>query len=78
MIKTTALFLMTSISPLAFGEYRVYQYYVRAKVAGLNSTSAQLVTSTLDPISYKAYHGGKDSVEVSLLRSWMCMGKYCQ
>lgn len=36
--------------------------------------AAELVTSTLDPIAYVAYHGGDESVEVNLLRSWQCMG----
>lgn len=58
----------------AFGEYRVYQYYVRSKTKNINPTDAQVVTSTLDPISYAAYNGGKLSVEVNLLRSWVCVG----
>lgn len=58
----------------AICEYRVYQYYVRSKVINLNPTTSSLVTSTLDPKSYVAYHGGRDSIEVSLLRSWMCLG----
>ena len=33
-----------------------------------------MVTSTLNPIAYIAYHGGAESVEVNLLRSWQCMG----
>lgn len=57
-----------------FSEYRVYQYYVRPKILNLTIVSAELVTSTLDPISYVAYHGGEESVEVNLLRSWQCMG----
>jgi hypothetical protein len=55
-------------------EYRVYQYYVRTKVNNLTPTTPYLVTSTLDPKSYVSYHGGSDSLEVSLLRSWMCLG----
>ena len=58
----------------AFSEYRVYQYYVRPKIKNITIVSSELVTSTLDPISYVAYHGGQDSVEVNLLRSWQCMG----
>jgi hypothetical protein len=58
----------------AFGEYRVYQYYVRTKVQNLVNVSAELVTSTMNPIAYVAYHGGRDSLEVNLLRSWQCMG----
>jgi hypothetical protein len=74
MQKTAILLVMITFSSFAYGEYRVYQYYVRPKVQGLNPTNAELVTSTLDPISYSAYHGGKASIEVNLLRSWMCMG----
>lgn len=33
-----------------------------------------LTTSTLDPVSYMAYHGGSESIEVDLLRSWICLG----
>lgn len=59
---------------MAFGEYRVYQYFIRSKIQNLTSTTAELVTSTLDPITYVAYHGGNESIEVNLLRSWQCMG----
>jgi hypothetical protein len=68
------LILLTLVTTPVFGEYRVYQYYVRSKVQNINSPNAQIVTSTLNPISYAAYNGGKLSVEVSLLRSWVCMG----
>ena len=61
-------------SQLSFGEYRVYQYYVRSKIEGITIVAAELVTSTLDPTAYVAYHGGNESVEVNLLRSWQCMG----
>jgi hypothetical protein len=58
----------------AFGEYRVYQYYVRPKIQNITIVGAELVTSTLNPVSYIAYHGGAEAVEVNLLRSWQCMG----
>ena len=61
-------------STLAFSEYRVFQYYVRPKIQNIVVVSSELVTSTLDPIAYVAYHGGQESVEVNLLRSWQCMG----
>lgn len=74
MMKGSIILLLTlSISP-AFGEYRVYQYYVRSKLQNINPGNAQLVTSTLNPTSYVAYHGGRGSIEVNLLRSWVCMG----
>jgi hypothetical protein len=58
----------------AFCEYRVYQYYVRSKIQNLVNVKAELVTSTLTPVAYIAYHGGRESIEVNLLRSWQCMG----
>lgn len=70
-----ALFILMALMTMpAFGEYRVYQYYVRSKLQNINPPNAQLVTSTLNPISYAAYNGGKLSVEVNLLRSWVCLG----
>jgi len=58
----------------AQAEYRVYQYYVKSKTSNIGAPNAQLVTSTLDPISYAAYHGGKLNLDINLLRSWMCFG----
>jgi len=70
-----SLFIFTLFnSKLAFCEYRVYQYYVRPKIQNITIVAAELVTSTLNPLAYVAYHGGKESVEVNLLRSWQCMG----
>lgn len=68
------ILIASSTASNAFGEYRVYQYYVRPKIQNINAAGAQLVTSTMDPRTYVAYHGGNNSVEVNLLRSWMCMG----
>ena len=59
---------------LLFGEYRVFQYYVRPKIKNITIVGSEIVTSTLDPIAYLAYHGGSESVEISLLRSWQCLG----
>lgn len=75
MRKFQIFIILTFLScPQAFGEYRVYQYYVRSKIQNLMPIEAELVTSTLNPIAYTAYHGGSESVEVNLLRSWQCMG----
>lgn len=73
MQKFITLFFII-FSPITLGEYRVYQYYVRSKIQNINPLSANLVTSTLNPIAYAAYNGGKLSVEVNLLRSWICKG----
>lgn len=74
MLKGSITLLLTLMVAPAFGEYRVYQYYVRSKLQNINPGNAQLVTSTLNPTSYVAYHGGRGSIEVNLLRSWVCMG----
>ena len=74
MIKIKFLLFSLIFTLPVFGEYRVYQYYVRSKIKNINPSDAQIVTSTLDPVSYAAYNGGKLSVEVNLLRSWVCVG----
>ena len=75
MFKKVFLVLILTVSALpAFGEYRVYQYYIRSKMLNINPASAQVVTSTLNPANYMAYHGGKLTIDLTLLRSWMCMG----
>lgn len=68
------IFFLTFFECKAFAEYRVYQYYIQSKVKNLDQTPSYLVTSTLDPKSYIAYHGGSDSINLNLLRSWMCLG----
>ena len=55
-------------------EYRVYQYYVKSRFSLPQDKNSYIVTSTLDPVSYVAYHGGYDSLKVDLLRSWTCVG----
>ncbi len=74
MIKTliTALFSLVVTKTLA--EYRVYQYYVKAKNPYAIDQKAYMITSTLNPTSYQAYHGGPESLSIDLLRSWMCFG----
>ena len=67
-------FLLLLNTNLAFSEYRAYQYYVRPKIQNLTIVQSELVTSTLNPVAYLAYHGGSESIEINLLRSWQCMG----
>lgn len=62
------------LSPAAMAEYRVYQYYIKPKVQNLTNVQYQIITSTLNPRAYLAYNGGRDQIELHLLRSWMCMG----
>jgi hypothetical protein len=64
--------ILNSQSLLA--EYRVYQYYVQTKLQNITNVPYEVVTSTLDPKSYVAYHGGTESISINLLRSWMCFG----
>lgn len=52
----------------------MYQYIVRNLNHSLNDVKPQIVTSTLDPVSYVSYHGGSQAVEVELMRSWPCPG----
>ena len=55
-------------------EYRVYQYYVRSTMPSPRDKNSYMVTSTLHPVAYQAYHGGAQSLRVDLLNSWMCFG----
>ncbi len=83
MPKLPALYLTLSLlAPIgASAEYRVYQYAVRNKTVGLGELGSgkadavtYIVTSTLDPISYQAYHGGESTFGLDLMKSWMCPG----
>jgi hypothetical protein len=55
-------------------EYRVYQYNVKARNPFSMDQKSHVVTSTLDPQSYLAYHGGDETLKIDMLRSWMCYG----
>lgn len=57
----------------AFAEYRVYQYYVQPNSTYPTRAKSTIETSTLDPVSYKAYHGGS-STKIDLVRTWICPG----
>lgn len=73
MTKTLTTLLFLSSLP-AFGEYRAYQYAVVNKVVFSGQPKTALVTTTLDPRTYIAYHGGSGLVNVDLLRTWICPG----
>ena len=62
------------LSYSARAEYRVYQYYVKSRFILPQDKNSYIVTSTLDPVSYVAYHGGYDSIKVDLIRTWACVG----
>lgn len=59
----------------AHAEYRVYQYLVKSKNSQfmVNAALARPVISTLNPVAYRAYHGGQ-SIDLTLMRTWMCVG----
>jgi hypothetical protein len=75
---TKVIFIAFSIMLLgtqsAFSEYRVYQYYVKSAYSSPKDKTQYLVTSSLDPVTYVTYHGGSDTIEVDLLRTWTCEG----
>jgi hypothetical protein len=64
------LFIMVS----AQAEYRVYQYYIKSRHPSSIDQEPYLVTSTLTPQAYLAYHGGAASLQIDLLRTWPCYG----
>jgi len=68
------LILTLLIIPVVKAEYRVYQYMVSSAFPLNQDSASYVVTSSLSPMSYVAYHGGEDVIRVSLLRSWICMG----
>lgn len=68
------LTVLTFLSINSMAEYRAYQYYIRPKVDKNQEVKAYLVTSALDPVSYNSYYGGSTSIEVDLLRTWICPG----
>lgn len=71
-IRMALLSILIASPTLA--EYRVYQYIIKNKVNIPSDKPGRVIVSTLDPVSYKAYHGGSNLVSLSLLRTWMCPG----
>lgn len=69
------LFITFLFSLSIQAEYRVYQYIVTNKVqSASDENNSNFIRSTLDPVTYLAYHGGAKLVEVELLRTWICPG----
>ena len=58
----------------ANAEYRVYQYYIKSTEEKAQDKNGYIVRSSLDPITYRSYHGGPQSVQIDLLRTWRCPG----
>ncbi|MCF8058456.1 MAG: hypothetical protein K9K67_04115 [Bacteriovoracaceae bacterium] len=67
-------FLAVMVFAEAKAEYRVYQFSVKARNPFSMDQKTHVVTSTLDPQSYVAYHGGETTLKIDLVRSWMCFG----
>lgn len=67
-MKMRFLILTFLLSSNLFAEYRVYQYLIQS------DNESKYITSSLDPISFKSYHGGKLVTKIDLLRTWMCPG----
>jgi len=67
------IFVLFFLNMAAFAEYRVYQYYVQPNSNYPTKAQSFIVTSMLDPISYKAYHGG-GLTKTDLVRTWICLG----
>ena len=84
--KFTLLSLAASFFALssAQAEYRVYQYLVKPRDASVMVTQVQArpIRSTLNPVAFLSYNGGKSAVDITLMRTWMCPGstarkEYC-
>ena len=73
-MKLFFIFIFIFLSNSLNAEYRVYQYYIRSAYESPHDQDAYLVTSTIDPVSYKAYHGGSEAIQIDLLRTWKCEG----
>lgn len=74
MLRYLPILLISAWSLQAAAEYRVYQYYVKSRYKLNYDQQGYQVTSTLDPVSYLAYHGGHESLKIDLLRTWVCPG----
>ena len=58
-------------------EYRAYQYIIKSKKyseSDEHKTSSKVINSTLNPVSFIAYNGGNEVIEIDLVNSWMCPG----
>lgn len=71
MKKLTLLSILLCLPALA--EYRVYQYLVQPSNNYPTKAQSFIATSTLDPVSYKSYHGGSLS-KIDMVRTWLCPG----
>jgi hypothetical protein len=74
-MKSLILLVTFIICSNSQAEYRAYQYIVKNKINTANDQpNGHIIVSTLNPVSYIAYHGGRQMLQVDLLRTWMCPG----
>ena len=75
--KNTTILILLMLSNTAMAEYRAYQYIVKSKIKNssqiLNSKST-IISSTLSPVSFIAYNGGTNIIEIDLINTWYCPG----
>ncbi len=76
MIQLLASLAIFFNATSALAEYRVYQYLVKPKntLAMVTAAQAKAMRSTLNPQAFVAYNGGSQSIEATLVRTWMCQG----
>ena len=75
MIKSLIFIFLTPFYQSAHAEYRVYQYVLKNKVINAqDAPNSKIIISSLNPIAYKAYHGGGKILSIDLLRTWVCPG----
>jgi hypothetical protein len=71
-IYSNLLFIL--LSSFCFAEYRVYHYIVKNRDSVQEKDVHYEQLSTLNPVAFQAYSGGRDSIKVDLLRTWICPG----
>ena len=74
ILRAIAISLFMLYISRSHAEFRAYQYYVTQTLPKAQDPNAHLVVSALDPISYVAFHGGEEAIQVELLRTWICPG----
>jgi hypothetical protein len=52
----------------------VYQYIIKNKINSQQVAKPLIQVSSLNPVSFLAYNGGSNSLDIDLLRTWLCPG----
>ncbi len=71
---TMITILIYSIMLSCNAEYRVYQYFVKSKSFKAQDNGSYIVTTSLNPVTYRAYHGGQETITLDSMRTWICPG----